>query len=544
MAINKTDLDRVHRLNVLLGGADDAAIEKMVREEVEHDLLGNDVLDAARVANLVPAVIYLATLGAANLPAPNDRSTWLAVYQSLSGGSEAPGFAQVPESHPIKWITRAIIAGDDARADPAALRRCAERKTPVGEWLAALELAMDRHRFDLVEQSVDLRLSTKTSYEDWMHIACALCVRLEYVKEVWNAAALGRALVRIRAHLPVGKLFDDVRSLLAVCAGEFLMRGGEYRRAISLARGGTTASETAARFMVIAEASCKSGDLASCIEYLDKLLVWSLAPARLEKLKTSFDKKNAPSEPAHGFDVPAASQALADLQRVLDGCRQKAFLVSGTLLGYARDGHLLKHDKDIDVGILRWQDQYDVVAALLKSGLFWVRIPSIGDSQTYYIPIAHLPTHVTTDIFIYHREGDKLVTATPHFYGHTQKFAFTPFTLEPVDFLDTKVYVPSDIDRNLGENFGPGWRIPDPDYLSHLESPSMVDIGGLAFQVTGRLLIQRFLTEGKLPKLRRAIGALRTYQDRVGGLKPDLSRRLEEVCDILAGEAVPLVVAS
>ncbi|TAM09068.1 MAG: hypothetical protein EPN72_14000 [Nevskiaceae bacterium] len=535
MAINKSDLERVRHLNILLGSGDSEAVKQWVLAEADDDLLGDDALDAARVANLIPAVVYLATLGAANLPEPNDRQTWLAAYQSLSGNREAPALAEVSDLNPVKWITRALVGGHDVVAEGGPLRRCAGRKTPVGAWIAACELAMDRHRFDLVEQMMDIKLSAKTSLEDWMHLSNALTRRHEYLKEVWNGAAMGRALLRIRKHLPAHPLFDDVRSLLAVYAGDYLMRGGEYASAIAVASQSRTPADHEAKLTVIAEALCKQGDLAGCIRHLDEILALQVESPRVEKLKALYQVREEKTEAAHDFDVAAASRSLADLQQILDGCNQKAFLMSGTLLGYARDGGLLKHDKDIDVGIMHWQDQYNVVAALMKSGLFRVRIESIGDSEAHYIPIMHTPTHVTTDIFIGRLVGDRYVTTTPHFYGHQQSFAFTPFTLQRVDFLETQVYVPSDVERNLAENFGPGWRVSDPDYQSFLESPVLIDAGGLDYQITGRLLFLRYLWEGKITKVQRILDCLKTHKDRPSGLLVEILDRLAPLVETLAG---------
>ncbi|HEU0197211.1 MAG TPA: hypothetical protein VFQ88_08385 [Nevskiaceae bacterium] len=542
MGITAKDMARARQLNTLLLQHDSGSVERFVRAEVPHGLLGDEMLDAARAVNVIPAVVCLATLGAANLPAPNDRATWLAVYQSLSAGHETPEFAALPESLPLKWVARAVLS--EAPLDTLAARRSSAHKGGLGEWLAGCELAVDRRRLDLVEALVDARLARKTSLQDWVQIAQCLCAREDQLHEVWNSVALGRAFARIRAQLPAKALFTDVRSLLAVRAAKFYLEGGDNEKALALAKRGSSCTDIEMRLTTIAQAHCRAGDLAACIADLDDYMQWMITPSQLAVLSRVNAQAHTTEHPAASFDVDAASRALTDLQGVLDARGQKAFLVSGTLLGYAREGQLLAHDKDLDVGILHWESQYDIAAALLKSKLFWVRVPSIGDSQSYYVPIMHLPTKVTTDIFIYHRTGDQLVTATPHFFGHTQKFAFSGFDLRPVEFLGTRVYVPDDVERNLRENFGPGWRVPDPDFLSHLEAPATVDAGGLAYQITGRLLLARYLRSAKLGKARRALSALQRHQARPGGMAPTLLRRFAGLCDELAQAPPVAAVAS
>ena len=39
--------------------------------------------------------------------------------------------------------------------------------------------------------------------------------------------------------------------------------------------------------------------------------------------------------------------------------------MSGTLLGFERDGKIFDHDKDFDIGIIGWQSQFTVAEALL-----------------------------------------------------------------------------------------------------------------------------------------------------------------------------------
>ena len=61
-----------------------------------------------------------------------------------------------------------------------------------------------------------------------------------------------------------------------------------------------------------------------------------------------------------------------------------------------------------------------------------------------------------------------------------------PVELKEVSFLGIDFYVPDDVEKNLAENFG-NWRQSDPEYISHLQSPSTVDVGGLVYQIVGRL---------------------------------------------------------
>lgn len=541
MRVKDNDRRRIDTIDHLLQVRDHVSLKHFVVAEVPRGLLGDATFNAARAMNRVATVIYLATLGVENLPPPNDRAVWLAVYQAISEQRETEALRRLPERLPIKWVTRAIVAGRTPAGQPlevGMLRRCDRRKGALGDWLAAIELAFDCQRFDVLEALIEYRAGRKSapriSVETWVHIASILSTRHVFAENLWKVAALARSYACIFRQLPATPPLADVRSLVAGDAARVFLQCGDYERSIAMAERCGSAKDRVRRYGLLAEACCGRGDLAAAVAWLDRIVALAVTAQALEKARSEREQayQRASTQPA--FDPETAGRALIDLQQVLDASGQKVFLVSGTLLGYARDGRLLPHDKDIDVGIMQWEDQYDVAIALLKSGRFWVRMRSIGDARTYYIPIQHLPTRTSIDIFVYHAEGGRLVTGVRHFFGHTQKFAFTPFELKQVDFLGTRVYVPDDVERNLVENFGSAWRVPDAAYLSHLESPSTVDMGGLAYQVTARLVFLKALRTGNVTKMKRVLVALRRHCQQPGGMGTTLLDELDHVCAALA----------
>jgi hypothetical protein len=216
---------------------------------------------------------------------------------------------------------------------------------------------------------------------------------------------------------------------------------------------------------------------------------------------------------------------------------QRAFLVSGTLLGYAREGQLLAHDKDIDVGVIGWEDQFAVAQAVLSSGHFGIDSRRLRGQRTHHIPIRHIETHTSIDIFIYHQDGGKLVTGVESYFGYLQKFAFTPFELRQVSFLGIDFFVPDDVEKNLAENFG-DWRQSDPDYISHLQSPSTVDVGGKVFQMVGRIRALEAVRAGKYHKLGRVIEIMTRHREREGGMSAATLAILQQVLDSQTVEEV------
>ena len=203
-------------------------------------------------------------------------------------------------------------------------------------------------------------------------------------------------------------------------------------------------------------------------------------------------------------------------------------VVSGTLLGYERVGNFLSHDKDIDVGIYGSNDQFEIIQALSESRLFHVPMQDIKLRDNYYIPSYHVPTGMPIDVFVYHLVNGKLRTGVQNTFGYLQHFDFTPFDLQAIEFVGVPTHAPSDIDLNLRENFG-NWRVSDPHYISHLESPSTVDVGGAIYLLVARLELLRYIVEEKPIKGERVCQILRQYTNSALGMNEDLLNRLEDI---------------
>jgi hypothetical protein len=234
----------------------------------------------------------------------------------------------------------------------------------------------------------------------------------------------------------------------------------------------------------------------------------------------------APSQ-GKEFNISNASKALADLATVLRAHQIPFFLVSGTLLGYAREGQLLKHDKDIDVGILGWEQQYSIGMALQQSAQFTISTDFLKGQKVYYIPISHNETGFIIDLFFYHPLDGKYVTGVDFFFGHQQTFAFTPFELQETEFLGVPMYVPHDVDLKLQENFG-NWRVSDPGYISHLEAPCTVDPGGKNHMLTARLQLINAINDKKALKIARVLRTMRKHQDSSWAMSPALIEKVEQ----------------
>lgn len=104
---------------------------------------------------------------------------------------------------------------------------------------------------------------------------------------------------------------------------------------------------------------------------------------------------------------------------IMDSCRQAGvapFLSFGTLLGYRRDGELIRWDSDLDFGLLEDgpADIPALTAAMAKNGFVLkadsrLTGPLAAIGKRAFISFIHHRYNVSMDIYFYHRWGDKII---------------------------------------------------------------------------------------------------------------------------------------
>lgn len=482
-------------------------LQDLTEAEAQRGLISVQTLNAARCMRSPAVVIYLASICVANLPETEVAERWLAVYQSIGQRKFTPDFERLCANKPLGAVVEVVMGLGSAQALP--FDHFAWRSPQ--DWHDATECAMDFQLYDTVLAMLKSLMSKKLDAVAWLNLARAMFSRQESIRRCPQMESLGESYLLIRDQLPRQvKALGKVRSSLALYATRAFALAGVHDRVMDTAPLADTRDDRYFAQYEMARAMCRLQRLPESIERLDNLLVTMSRYHRDHGLPVQGALKPAVQAPV--FDVSQASNALVELQDLLQGVGQKAFLVSGTLLGYAREGQLLAHDKDIDVGIVGWEDQFAVAEVLFQSGRFEIDLGRLRGARSYHLPVRHKATRVHIDIFIYHPENGKWVTGVDSDFGYLQKFAFTPFGLKKVQFLGIDFYVPDDVEKKLEENFG-NWRESDPCYISHLESPSTVDVGGLEYQVVARLRALEAMASGNGNKLSRVVTLMERLSD-------------------------------
>ncbi len=474
-------------------------------------------IDFCRIRNEKPLVMLLASLAVSNQIEVIWAQRILDLYQSIvNQGQLSPGLSGLAKRHVLRQ-SLALIS-DQTPIDHSKgllggsqdIQIAIELLLDYDQSAAAAELLtrhwrdkpIDVHLLDLAKSLLSRQSNNGIQLhcvDQWINI-------FEFVHQKM-----------------VGPTFDVLREQFALIIAENHLAAKHAQATLDWCRLVHNPQDTLKAHYYRAKALCLNHDYLGSVKAFDQLLA-GIADQPREWLESAF---KTPGGGKYQFDLAAAQSALRDMQKVMSTIDKKIFLVSGTLLGYERVGNFLSHDKDIDVGIYGSEDQFEVIQALTQSQLFHVPMRDIQLTDNFYIPSYHVKTKMAIDVFVYHPVGDKLRTGVQNTFGYLQNFDFTPFGLQAIEFVGVPTHAPDNIDLNLRENFG-DWRTPDPHYISHLESPSTVDVGGPIYLLVARLELLRYIVEEKTIKGARVCEILRRYTDHPMGMPEPLLSQIEE----------------
>lgn len=197
--------------------------------------------------------------------------------------------------------------------------------------------------------------------------------------------------------------------------------------------------------------------------------------------------------------VSNAARALSDLSDAMQRAGIEMFLVSGTLLGCIREGRLLGHDKDVDVGIWASTPPVKLLEALRTSGLFRIQ----ASRSEELVRIRHV-SGTAIDVFYHYRESES------YWHGGVKiRWNNSPFTLVQKHFLGREYLVPADHDTYLTENYG-DWRTEVKEFDSAFDTPNGEIVNHEEMVVyTYRLLIENRYAE----RTPRYLAYLRAHGD-------------------------------
>jgi hypothetical protein len=438
-------------------------------------VLDPELFKAARYFERRALLMFLATLGHENTEDQAHYQRWLAVTQYLSRQIEADEAARLcAAGRPLmvgfyRDLLQALAHPTDevSRVDWLGCP-CHE-----ADLLFATEVLLDHQAVQWLPQVLQRWRQLDTRGEPWLWMCRTVAERVEYAQTAQKAQTLAWALnMLLQQAEPEHQSLVDT---LAPHEVNLRLRAGQLEQAHALAQALYQRNPNTNHDYWLMRCHANRSEFAPALTHARTMLA-ALIDKAMEAPAAPDVAASAPAPKKRGFDVDAASESLKTVNRVLRERGLQPFLMSGVLLGYLREGQILPHDKDLDLGLIGWQQQFEVAQALLATGHYHVSWRCLRGAQTFLLDVVDLKYGVAIDFFFFHPHADHFLHGIDYKYGFTQNLRFSSFALKEVDFLGDRFWIPDNADQNLTENYG-DWRTPQSSYVVTVESPALVDKG-------------------------------------------------------------------
>ena len=194
------------------------------------------------------------------------------------------------------------------------------------------------------------------------------------------------------------------------------------------------------------------------------------------KIQKELEKKVGNLKPSrnYNFDHSIAAEAIDAINKVNEKYNLEIFLVDGGLLGLVREGTLLAHDYDLDMGFVLSKYPVLKLKEIFELEEDFSYISSSDDTVFISYKDIQIDLFGFKDI-----EYDKMCISTDiHTWVHDK------FSLKKVDFLNTKVLIPDPPENYLINNYG-DWQQKKIAYDFSYDTPNRVYNGltGLIYLV-------------------------------------------------------------
>jgi hypothetical protein len=434
-------------------------------EEMGLDaLLAPSFLTLARQHSAHQVVILIATLGQANRPESSNYDRLLAAFQLVTKQISLDKAAQIcaqSSQSTAAFYTELLKASSDT-SHVATFDRIPAATVDLE---FAVGLLVDCERSDMALELMKCWQKADRSEIPWLKTCKAIATRTKEVTLRPEAHRLAQSIEKLIGLAPGSQA--KVRKEMKIQWATMALKSQDPGLSLKAAQAAFEEDASMNQRLNLVKALILSKAFDEAIEQIEEML-----KIALEEGSKSHHIEN--QKIMGGFDTNAAEKTLLAVNEHLRGKGLQPFLMSGTLLGFQRNGALLPHDKDIDIGIIGWEHQFTIAQALLEAGFFKFDLTQLSGHNRFLISAYDLRNGMAIDFFLFHDHGDHYLHGIDFNIEITQNFKFSKFMLREVDFLGDKFFVPDNIDRNLKENYG-DWKTPITSYVVTVESPAIIE---------------------------------------------------------------------
>ncbi len=479
------------------------SLQEVLNQIGLEGVLDPDLFKAARFFERRPLLIFLATLGVENSNEKPFFNRWMASSQFLDGQltlKEASSLCAGGRILMTDFYDDILSAASNPDEGNSSLNWLG-LPCQSSDMIFATDFLLDNSAVKLIPSVLKKWRQIDNTGEPWLLMCRTVAERIEYAKKTHKAEALASTLeflfeeMELKHQELAEKLSPHLVDLLLKCGRTdtaLLRAKADFFRAPSL---------TSNYWLMMCHA--RRSEFSEAVLRAQAVLNGTLSEA-LSSTKDYSDVKNDKNPEKSKFDVELAGESLKSINKILRERGLQPFLMSGVLLGYHREGALLAHDKDIDIGLIGWEKQFEVAQALQATGNYQISWRDIRGEKTYLFDVYDLINDVTIDFFFFHRHQDHFLHGIDYKYGFTQNLKFSLFELNEIEFLGDLFYIPSNVEQNLTENYG-DWRTPQSSYVVTVESPALLNKGSCKHQFIALMELLRSMNKFKSAKRMKRI---------------------------------------
>jgi hypothetical protein len=487
-------------------------------EEMGLDaLLDPSFLTLARQHSAHQVVILIATLGQANRPESANYDRLLAAFQLLTKQISLDKAAQIcaqSSQSTAAFYTELLKAS----SDPSYVATFDRVPAATVDLEFAVALLVDCERSDMALELMKCWQKADLTEIPWLKTCKAIATRTKEVTLRPEAHRLAKSIEKLIGLAPGSQA--KVRKEMKIQWATMALKSQDPVLSLKAAQAAFEEDVSMSQRLNLVKALILSKAFDEATQQLEKMLELAL--------KESDNTNHVNNKPKGIFNIQAAEQTLLTVNHLLKNKGLKPFIMSGTLLGYQRNQALMPHDKDIDIGIIGWENQFTIAQALLEAGFFKFDLSQLTGHNRYLISAYDMRNGMAIDFFLFHDHDDHFLHGIDFDIAITQNFRFSRFDLKEVDFLGDRFFTPSNIEENLSENYG-DWKTPVTSYVVTVESPALCPfVEGknlLAYLEILKTINKRLNPD----RVKRIINHLKNQKD--SGVPENLMTKLEDWCN-------------
>lgn len=157
------------------------------------------------------------------------------------------------------------------------------------------------------------------------------------------------------------------------------------------------------------------------------------------------------------MNIKAAEQNLLDAKCVMDSMGIPFFLSNGTLLGYYRDGHLMGHDRDVDIGVKITDFKDGIADKFIEAGFIFRGSNGRKENGSEY---SFIKRDIGLDMFFYYDTPRDTWMAVWDDKDNRYKYTYPPISgYKTIIFLGEEFNIPTNTEQYLEAQYG-DWKEP------------------------------------------------------------------------------------